>query len=50
MRSFVDIDALRRSLPGISDQTIRLVLAAMRHEGLIGSNGSGRNAVWTRLG
>jgi Fic family protein len=43
------IDALRRSLPGISDQTIRLVLAAMRREGLIDSDDNGRNAVWMRL-
>jgi len=50
MRSFVDIDALRRSLPGISDQTIRLVLAAMRHEGLIDSDDGGRNALRTRRG
>lgn len=43
------IDALRRALPGISDQTIRLVLAAMRREGLIDSDDNGRNAIWTRL-
>jgi hypothetical protein len=42
------IDTLRRSLPSISDQTIRLVLAALRHEGRIDSNGSGRNAIWRR--
>jgi Fic family protein len=43
------IDALRRALPGISDQTIRLVLATLRREGLIDSDDNGRNAVWTRL-
>jgi Fic family protein len=43
------IDALRRALPGISDQTIRLVLATMRREGLIDSDDNGRNAIWTRL-
>jgi len=43
------IDALRRSLPGISDQTIRLVLAAMRREGTIDSDEGGRNAVWKRV-
>ncbi len=42
------IDTLRRSLPGISDQTIRLVLAALRHEGRIDPNGTGRNAIWRR--
>jgi Fic family protein len=43
------IDTLRRSLPGISDQTIRLVLGAMRREGLLDSDDNGRNALWTRL-
>jgi Fic family protein len=43
------IDTLRRSLPSISDQTIRLVLAAMRREGLIDSDDNGRNAMWVRL-
>ena len=42
------IDGLRRALPGISDQTVRIVLAAMRHECLIESDGGGRNASWTR--
>lgn len=43
------IEVLRRALPGISDQTIRLVLGAMRHEGLVDSDDNGRNAEWTRL-
>jgi Fic family protein len=43
------IEMLRQALPGISDQTIRLVLAAMRIEGLIDSDENGRNATWTRL-
>jgi Fic family protein len=43
------IGALRRALPGISDQTIRLVLAELRHEGVIDSDDSGRNAIWMRL-
>lgn len=47
--SIFTIDTLRRSLPGISDETIRLVLAALRHEGMIESDGSGRNAIWKRL-
>ena len=42
------IDSVRKGLPGISDQTIRLVLAQMRREGLLESNDNGRNAVWTR--
>jgi Fic family protein len=43
------IEMLRQALPGISDQTIRLVLAAMRTAGLIDSDDNGRNATWTRL-
>jgi Fic family protein len=43
------IDLLRKSLPGISDQTIRLVLRDMRREGLLDSDDNGRNAAWTRL-
>ncbi len=43
------VDVLRHALPGISDKTIRLVLAAMRHEGLIVSDEKGRGATWTRL-
>jgi Fic family protein len=43
------IDSLRKSLPGISDQTIRLVLADLRRHGLLDSDDNGRNAVWTRL-
>jgi Fic family protein len=43
------VEMLRQALPGISDQTIRLVLATMRHEGLIDSDDNGRNATWTRL-
>lgn len=43
------VEMLRHALPGISDQTIRLVLAAMRHEGLVDSDDNGRNATWARL-
>lgn len=42
------IDSLRRALPGISDQTIRLVLSDMRHAGLIDSDDGGRAAIWAR--
>jgi Fic family protein len=44
------IETLRQALPGISDQTIRLVLAAMRKEGLVTSDDNGRNATWSRVG
>lgn len=37
---------VRAALPGVSDQTIRLVLAGLRDEGLITPSGSGRSAVW----
>lgn len=40
---------IRRALPGVSDPTIRLVLAALRREGRAQSEGTGRSAVWRRL-
>lgn len=43
---------IRRALPGISDQTIRLVLARMRDEGLVEldpqTGSRGRQAAWRR--
>lgn len=39
---------LRRALPGVSDNTLRLVLQALRDEGLIRSEGVGRNTTWRR--
>jgi Fic family protein len=45
--SFTIGDA-RRALPGVSDNTIRLVLTELRNEGLIASDGSGRSARWQR--
>jgi Fic family protein len=39
---------VRRALPGISDQTIRLVLARLQAEGVIRADGTGRSAVWRR--
>lgn len=39
---------LRRALPGISDQTIRLVLAELRRAGRIAVDGPGRSARWRR--
>jgi Fic family protein len=42
------IDSLRKSLTGISDQTIRLALRDMRREGLLDSDDNGRNAIWIR--
>lgn len=40
---------LERALPGISDATIRLVLAELRSEGRIEARGSGPGAQWRRL-
>lgn len=39
---------IRRAVPGVSDNTIRLVLASLRTAGLIVSDGSGRSATWRR--
>jgi Fic family protein len=44
---------IRTALPGVSDPTIRLVLSALRREGLIeidqAAGESGRNAAWRRI-
>ncbi len=44
---------IRNALPGVSDPTIRLVLAGLRRDGLIAVNdqtgGRGPRAAWTRL-
>jgi Fic family protein len=39
---------IRRALPGISDNTIRLVLVGLRDAGSITVDGTGRGAAWTR--
>ncbi|WP_426565348.1 Fic family protein [Angustibacter sp. McL0619] len=39
---------VRIALPGISDPTIRLELTAMRDDGLISPEGTGRSAMWRR--
>lgn len=41
---------IRRAVPGISDNTIRLVLADLRNERLIANDGTGRSASWHRVG
>ncbi|HEX5946277.1 MAG TPA: Fic family protein [Acidimicrobiales bacterium] len=41
---------LRAALPGISDVTIRLVLAELRSAGEIAPDGTGRSTRWRRLG
>jgi Fic family protein len=40
---------IRTALPGVSDQTIRLVLEQLRGEGKVRADGTGRSATWTRL-
>jgi Fic family protein len=42
------IGVVRRAVPGVSDNTIRLVLTELREEGLIANDGTGRNASWHR--
>jgi Fic family protein len=39
---------LRAAVPGVSDQTIRLVLEQLRKEGKVRADGTGRSATWTR--
>ncbi len=43
------IGDVRRALPGVSDQTIRIVLAELRDEGRIASSGGGPTARWLRI-
>ena len=40
---------IERAMPGVSDATVRLVLAELREEGRIRSEGAGRGARWRRL-
>jgi hypothetical protein len=39
---------IRTAIPGVSDQTIRLVLEQLKNESKIRSDGTGRAATWTR--
>ena len=57
MRDFVLLHApatftiaeIRRAVPGVSDNTIRIVLGALKEKGNITNDGSGRGAAWHRL-
>ena len=40
---------IRRTVPGISDNTIRLVLSELKNQGLIANDGAGRSASWHRV-
>ena len=42
------VSSVRRALPGISDQTIRIVLEALKSEGVVAPQGTGRSATWKR--
>lgn len=42
------IGDIRRALPGVSDNTIRLVLAELKRDGQITNDGTGRSATWQR--
>lgn len=48
--AFFTLADIRRALPGVSDQTIHLVLATLRMDGAVESQGTGRSATWRRLG
>jgi Fic family protein len=39
---------VRRAVPGVSDQTIRLVLRELKDEGLVSPSGVGRGTKWVR--
>ena len=40
---------VRRAVPGVSDPTIRIALRALRDEGKLKAEGTGRSAVWRRM-
>jgi Fic family protein len=39
---------IRTAVPGVSDQTIRLVLEQLKNDGKVQADGTGRAATWTR--
>lgn len=43
------IAEIRAALPGVSDQTIRLVLDQLKQQGRVRPDGTGRGAVWVRV-
>ena len=47
--SFFTMSDIREALPGISDQTIRLVLTELKATGSIVVDGVGRSATWQRV-
>ena len=43
------ISEIRRAMPGVSDNTIRLVLGELKEKSSITNDGSGRGAAWRRI-
>jgi hypothetical protein len=43
------IGDIRRAVPGVSDNTIRIVLGELKVKGIIANDGTGRGATWRRL-
>jgi len=43
------IAEVRRAVPGVSDNTVRIVLAELKKGGRITNDGTGRGASWKRL-
>jgi Fic family protein len=43
------IAEIRRAVPGVSDNTIRIVLGELKERGSITNDGSGRGAAWRRI-
>jgi Fic family protein len=43
------IAEIRRAVPGVSDNTIRIVLGELKEKGSINNDGTGRAAAWRRL-
>jgi len=43
------IGDIRRAVPGVSDQTIRLVLTELKAAGRVTVDGTGRAAMWSRV-
>lgn len=41
---------VRRAVPGVSDQTVRLVLRGLKNEGCVNPSGVGRGTRWVRIG
>jgi hypothetical protein len=40
---------IRTAVPGVSDQTIRIVLEQLKNEGKVRADGTDRAATWTRM-